>query len=213
MLCLFTDSSIYEYDLNTIHIETLNYYTADELKEKNVRNELNRTQADVEFDLKFPFPFNYRKLKTGVSMTYYEKEKTLIHIAKPFKYKDENWSTPKMQNFKSKNKHEEKHKAYQTFLFYGMILKEIDENKCSYSQIFTGNLGGWLSNPKLKKMIAKDRGYFLRDAFVKVGKNFPDNVKISDCKDLLCCLDEQGKISNGYGRLLYDCMVNSRKDN
>jgi hypothetical protein len=136
----------------------------------------------------------------------------IIQVSKSFNDLDFDWKSPK--NFDichSKESDPKPTKAYPTFNFYGTILKQVDEKKTIYSQILNINLGGWISDQKLLKIIAKDRGASIRQHFLNIGKEYPDDAKIEDYKDILC-KEEMGEFKNGMGKLLYDLKIQQKRD-
>jgi hypothetical protein len=68
------------------------------------------------------------------------------------------------------------------------------------------DLGGWTNNDTLFRKIMKQRGNEFMGTINYVMKDFPENMKISEYKELLC-KEEDGKVVDGFGKMIYELNI------
>eukprot|EP01080_Neovahlkampfia_damariscottae_P000563 gene563-8073_t len=196
-LFIFNDKMIEEFDPNIKKVVVKDFIQTKELKEilKSMRYE--RNLLVMEYQMDFGFPFNSRIMKIGCSMMYIPEERMIQCVTKPYIDENESWSHPSKQTVD--NNSNKSTKSFFMFAYSCIFLKEIDESKTSFTQIFNINLGGWMKNDSLEfiKTIGKERGKNLNKDMEKQMKAIPKGASIEDYK-------EKDVIENGQMKLFYE---------
>jgi hypothetical protein len=218
LLAHATNTSLSKSDPHTSFIETKEYYHFEELKEFSKENGFQEEVGKFERNLsigvmhiKLPFPLNPRVYNHSCSMKYDPVDQSVISLMKPFVVGPMKFSESSVFDFRTKDGKINKNiKTYPLFSCCFTKYQKIDEEKVLFSQVLILDLAGWANQASMTKLIAKDRASKFLSSLMKIKDELPkEKLEIEDHKNSLC-KENEGKIVDGLGKLLYELKIDEK---
>jgi hypothetical protein len=215
ILSFMCDESVMR-DPHCSRVEVKKYYSFEELKETDYFKEnsdqlkkYERPQGFTRFDAPFGFPFDPRVIVQGNSGFYDPETKKAVFVLKPcFESMDQVGKETKMEVCPKKNSTPKLSKCYQMFDLTFRVFQKLEENKTIYQEVTICQIGGWVDDSSILKMISKDRGQKLKKTIIEGSKAFLGK-KISDFEEQFTPMVD-GIPKDGYGRMLWDLQIEKK---
>jgi hypothetical protein len=178
-------------DPNTTRIESLNYYTKEDIqkiyKSKGMEKKVSKYQSDqteVAYDLSFGPLFNPRQMVCSQKLYYDKENNSIILIAKPFLKDGMEYSkATKIEMVVAGDTKPKLVKAYPLFDWIFNLYQQIDDKKTLFTQVHLMDPGGWFNSDLLLKMATKRRGDTYRDSMINAIENLPKNLNLNDLRE------------------------------
>jgi hypothetical protein len=209
LLSYFSNEMILNTDPNCARFLTTDFVEYEDLKKiyknQDREDQIQKYKRDLHvssLDFALPFPFHPRHATRADSCHYDPTTKTFIRVGKNFIEDGEEFGKQiKVEMCKKRNTEPKEMKAYSFFLFSATMYQQIDEKQILYKDIAMIDFGGWGSSSTMSKAIVADRKNKFKESILKMAKEFPENVKISDLREKLT-KKVDGKVIDGFGTLL-----------
>jgi hypothetical protein len=210
LLGYLTNESIQQSDPNITRTKTLQYFSFEEL-EKHYENKKSDQCKKYKRNLAINANDNFlhsllnpRIHNLSISYIYDPEAKMLIYVGKPFVKEGMEFGKPiMMEVVSSKGSKPKLQKTYPMFDCLMTVFQKLDESRVLFTQTHAVDVGGWASNRKVLKQLAKNRGIEFMEKLNSLILKYPEDAKILDYKIELC-EEKDGVPLDGFGKLLYE---------